>query len=219
MAQTIASQSISKSQAKLLASGFLDSLGKNKDFSDLVLNDSLTTLFQLAGELILETTNNLSAAGNVSSGALSESFKVRNPYYEGQEIHLDVEALYYYEFLNKGVKGTRSGEGKFSFKSDLPSRQMVTEIAAWMERAGMASFNIKKSISNQEVKNKRISQYDSAYAVARSIKMKGIRKTGYFDRAVKTIQDTAITELGKAFKIDLINSLPNNLSDGTDNSK
>jgi hypothetical protein len=209
MAETIAAQSIGRSQAKLLASGFLDSLGSKPEISDLILSESLAALIQLAGGLIIDANENLSSSGHVASGALSDSHKIRNPYYLGSEIRLDIEALFYFQFLNRGVRGTQSGTGEFAFKSSYPSRAMVAAIAAWINRAGLSSYNVKKSVSNQEVKNKTISHYDKAYAVARSIKMKGIRPTGYFDRAIASTQTRAADELGKAFKIDLITALPN----------
>lgn len=212
-------QSISKSQADLLAEGFLDSLGSNRDTSDLKLNATMSTLVQLAGELIDTANENLHNGGHVSSGELIDSHKVRDPRFEGQEIVLDVEANFYYQFVNKGVSGTKSGSGLYSFKSDFPSREMVKSIQAWITRGKMSSFNVKRSVSNQEVKSKRISDYDKAYAVARSIKMKGIRATGYFDRAITSIEQLTANELGKSFRVDIIDSLPDNLSDGTNNKK
>lgn len=204
-------QTITKSQAELIASGFLDGLGSNPEFSDFVPDQTLTTLVSLAAMIIQSANDNLQSSGNVSSGKLSDSLKILDPHYVGNQIALDIEALFYYQFLNKGVRGTKQGSGQFSFKSSFPSKKMVDEIRGWLKKAGASSFNIKKSVSNLESKNKSIAQFDKAYAVARAIKMKGIRANGFFDKAVKVAQGYAESELGKSLAIDVINSLPSTL--------
>jgi|JI6StandDraft_1071083.scaffolds.fasta_scaffold89716_3 hypothetical protein len=209
MAQTINSQTIGKSQVKLLASGFLDTLGSRAEFSDLILDETLASLILIAGNLINRANENLTQRGHIGSGLLKDSHKIRNPHYQGQEIHLDIEALFYYAFLDKGVSGTKSGSGLYSFKSDFPSREMVKSIQAWIiSGRKVSSIPQKKSISNYEIKQRRISDYDKAYAVARSIKMKGIRATGYFDSAIDFARNQTLLELGKALKLDIIRSLP-----------
>lgn len=210
-------QSITRSQAELLASNFLDSIGSNPEYSDIELDESLIALIQLAGELILDATQNLEKRGNVSSGALISSFKVRDPQMEAGAVQLDIEALDYYDFLNKGVKGTKGGSGKYAFKSAYPSDKMVKAIAAWIGRAGLSTFNVKKSVSKLEKKNKSISKIDRAYAVARSIKMKGIKKTGYLDKAINATKKKAVERLGKALTADVVRSLPTTLDNGTGN--
>ena len=86
---------------------------------------------------------------------------------------------------------------------------MVKSIQAWIiSGRKVSSIPQKKSISNYEIKQRRISDYDKAYAVARSIKMKGIRATGYFDSAIDFARNQTLLELGKALKLDIIRSLP-----------
>ena len=209
--------SISKSQASLLASGFLDSIGSNPELNNLELNETLTTLILLAGELIEEANKNLQAGGHISSGKLSASMKVLDPQMFGKSIRLDVQALKYLMFLNKGVKGTKGGTGEFSFKNSYPSKSMVNEIQKWIKRAGASSFNVKKPVSHLEHKRKSVASLNTgrntAYAVARGIKIHGIKPTHFFDNAVKTIRADVKTELAKALKVDVINSLPKKLGD------
>lgn len=206
-------QSISKAQAELLSSGFLDTLGSKPEFNDLDITESLAALILLAGELIEEANSNLQQGGHIGQGKLSDSLKVLNPEYVGKQIQLDIEALFYYQFINKGVRGTQSGGGLYSFKSSFPSRKMVSEIAKWLKTAKKATSNVSRPVGNLETKRKSISQLNKAYAVARSIKMHGIKATNFFDKAVKVAQSHAKEELGKALKIDIINSLPTNLND------
>lgn len=208
--------SFTKAQADLLSSKFLDEIGSNPDFSDLPINETLKTLFYIAKLLIDEVNNNLNKSGNVASGALGDSFTVLDPVYEGKEIRLDIEALAYYQYLNRGVKGTKSGSGEFKFKYDKPSKDMVKSIKEWLDRGNKKSSNYlkKHSTSAQETKHATISDYDNAYAVARSIKQKGIKKNGFLDKAFQATENVVQSELGKALKIDIINSLPTQL-DGT----
>jgi len=204
--------SFNKAQQEIIVSKFLDSLGE--DFSDLPLDETMKALVFLAGTLINEAANNLDKKGNVASGALASSLKVLDPRMVGSSVVLDIEALFYYQFLNRGVKGTKKGSGEFAFNSPYPSKKMVESIRKWMKQAGIANRNVKKTASKLEVKRKSIAQLDGAYAVARSIKQNGIKKTGFFDKAFETTNKIANQELGKALKIDIINSLPTRL-DGT----
>lgn len=206
-------ETITQAQNSALKSGFLDGLGSNPEFADFPVDETVQALYQLAGYLIEQANDNLQKNGNVSSGALASSHKVVNPEFIGGNIQMDIEALAYYAFINKGVKGTKGGSGLYSFKSSYPSQKMISEIREWMKRAGISTRNIKKSVSKLERKRRSIAQIDSAYAMARSIKMKGIKPTGYFDKAVRSAQSQAKEILGKALVVDVINSLPKNLND------
>ena len=207
---------ISQSQAKLLASEFLDTIGGDKG-KDLQVNESLTALIMLAGNLIDEANNNLQQGGHISSGRLSDSIKALDPRIVNGWINIDIEALFYYLFIDAGVKGTKSGSGAYSFKTSYPSKKMVTEIQKWIKRAGLSTYNVKKPVSNLERKRKSISQLNTgrrtAYAVATSIKQKGIRATNFFSKAADATELIAQEQLGKAFAIDVINSLPNSLDE------
>lgn len=208
---------ISRAQAELLATDFLNSIGSKPEYSDIEMSETLISLIELAGTLILNATKNLEKGGHVSSGALIASLKVLDPEVVNNVIQLDIESLDYLQFLNKGVKGTKRGSGDFAFKSSFPSAKMVTAIAEWMKRGGLSTRNIKKSVSKLERKNKSISQLDHAYAVARSIKMNGIKRTGFLDKAVSATQSVARAKLGKALAVDIIKSLPTTLNDGISN--
>lgn len=207
----MAKVSFSKAQSDLLASKFLDSIGADRDA--LPLDETMKALVYLAGTLINESANNLEKGGHVGSGALASSFKVLDPRTIGKDLVLDIEALAYYQFLNRGVKGTKKGSGEYSFKSSYPSQKMVDSIRKWMKSAGMTTRNVKKPVGKLEVKRKSIAQFDGAYAVARSIKQNGIKKTGFFDKAFQKTNNIANQELGKALKLDVINSLPSNIND------
>lgn len=201
---------ISTQQAKLLADGFLDTIGGQNE-SDFKPTESLKGLIDVAAILITSAQKTLDSQGHVTSGELSDSLQVQSPYIESGVITLNVEALFYYQFLNKGIRGTNGGTGKYSFKSANPSRKMVKSIEKWIQRAGLSSYSVSKSVSNNERKNKTVSQYQRAYAVARSIKQKGIRPTHFFDQAVQIANGYAQDILGKSLIVDIVNSMPTDL--------
>ena len=203
--------SIAKEQAKALAEGFLDSIGLDKDqFRPL---NVYTELILLAGELIEDAQNNLNAADLVATGELSESLVADEPVKDGGTVRLDVYMNFYGQFHNKGVKGTRSGRSTagYSFRNEVVSRKMYKAISDWIKRAGIDTRTIRKEkykpYGKHEKKRKKISQYDSAYAVARGIKMHGLKPTGFLDKAIAKTESKVADRLGSAIVIDVIDGL------------
>lgn len=205
--------SISQAQAKALADGFLDTLGSDEDLQPV---ETLGTLVQLAGELVDTAQENLNRADRVASGALSASLKILNPDIVGNSIQVDIEALYYYTFIDLGVKGTTSGNGHYAFKNNYVGKAMMKAIRKWVIREGLKMRATKKysAITSREAKRKNISDTSTstAYRIAAAVKRKGIRRSNFFTGAVKKIENTVADKLGAAFQIDIINSLPNNLN-------
>jgi hypothetical protein len=199
--------SISGSQRVLLDSGFLDDLGS----TETPFNASENALIELAAMIIENAQRNLQQNSQVSTGALSDSFVAKDPREVNNVIYVDISALDYYDYQNKGVKGTKGGSSKnnYSFKNDHPSEGMVTAIEAWVRRAGLTTTNVDagRTITGREKKDSAISERDNAYQVARAIKQKGIKGTGYFDRALQVAQAYAQDVLGKALAVDVQNSL------------
>lgn len=200
--------SISKVQAEALAEGFLDTIGGG-DADNINPRSTFTELILIAGEFIESAQKNLIASNRNASGNLSASLVANEPTLEGKTLRIDIEMNYYGLFVNSGVKGTRGGSstGGYSFKHDLPSKDMVAEINKWIDLGKISVRNVKKSYGKREGKQVTISQLDSAYAVARSIKMKGLKGTGFIDKAVKSTEDKVGSRLGAALVIDLHNSL------------
>lgn len=200
--------SISKEQADALSDGFIDGLGSG-DVKTLKPRETYSEIIQLAGDLVESAQANLNTSSSNASGKLSSSFDVNEPVKSGNTLKVDVTMNFYGRFINKGVKGTKSGSGKYSFKYDTPSKKMVEAIAEWQKQGGrkVKNTNAKKTISRNEKKNSSISQLSIAYAVARSIVQKGIKKTGFLDKAVKTTADKVSERLGAALKVDVLNSI------------
>lgn len=208
--------SISKAQASALADGFFDNVGSTK--GGLQPEETLAALIRSAGFLAGQAITNLNKSDRVATGALSDSIKVLDPrVVNGVNVIVDVEALFYYQFVDGGVKGTKRGAGKFSFKNDKPGRTMVNALRKWIIREGLKAKTKTggKPITGRERFRKSITETSNsvAYAIARSIKQKGLKRTNFFDKAVRSTESKISEELSKGFKIDIINAIPNNLGD------
>lgn len=201
--------SISKQQAKALAEGFLDNIGSGKQ--DFQPRNAISELFLLAGELVEDAQENLNKANITSSGLLSESIVVADPVRNGNVISFDILMNFYGQFHNKGVKGTRAGSSQagYSFKNEIVSNNMYNAIAKWIKRAKRSTRSVKKysSYGKHETKRKKIAEYDNVYATARSIKMYGLKPTGFMDNAIAKTEAKIENRLGAALIVDVLDGL------------
>lgn len=199
--------SISKSQAAALAEGFLNNIGSENE--GLQPRKTITELFLLAGELIESAQKNLNATNSNASGKLSKSLELNNPKQSNGTVSVDVLMSFYGQFLDAGVKGTKSGHGKYRFKSSFPSRKMVEALRKSIGRAWRSTTNVNrsKSISANEIKNSNISAIAKAYGAGRNIKMYGIKATNFMDKAIITTASKVSERLGNAFEVDILNSI------------
>lgn len=204
--------SIAKAQAAALAEGFLDSIGTS-DKSGLRPKETLSEIIVLAGDLIDDAQKNLNASNANHSGKLSASLVATEPVQNGTAVELDITMNFYGKFVNKGVKGTKSGSSKagYSFKHDIPSQSMVEAISKYLKTGAskVSSSDVKKygAYKKQERKNVRLSKIDSAFATARSIKQHGIKATGFLDKAIVTTENKVSERLGNALRVDIIDSI------------
>lgn len=201
--------SISKAQAAALAEGFLDNLGSSKN--EFQPKETYTELFLLVGELIEAAQNNLNSANRVASGALSKSIIADEPVQNGGIINVDVLMNFYGAFVNKGVKGTRSGSSTagYSFRNEFVSKKMAAALKGWIDRGKISTRTVTKykGYGRHELKNKSIAQYNSAYAVSRAIKQHGLKPTGFLDKAIAATRSKIASRLGAALHIDVIDGL------------
>lgn len=212
--------SISKSQAEALAEGFFDGLGGSKD--GIKPKKSLAALYQLAGGLVVDAQKNLDSSNRTATGALHSSIKVLDPrVVNGVKVVVDIELLDYYRFVDAGVKGTQSGSSSkgYAYTTKMPP---VNVIRKWLIKEGIKGRQDKK-YKNLKLDSKAASRRDTfrksitetsrsvAFAIARSIQKKGLKRTNFFSKAIRTTEAKADKELSKGFKIDIINSLPSKL--------
>lgn len=197
-----------------LALAGLDNLGSNDRGDNVVLSATARVLVDMSEFLITEAQKNLDRGGNEASGELEASIKAKNIEIDGQSMSIDIELLDRYRFIDEGVKGVQGGTGKYQFKTIRPTVGMQRAIKSWLRKRGARATKYK-AISKTERKDKGIkkmkseadSQNSLAWAVATSIKKKGIRPTKFFTKAVRETEKKFKKEIAKGFKIDIINSL------------
>lgn len=204
--------SISKAQADLLASKKLDTHGSANETPAFELSATEQALVNVAGILANAAADNLHNAGHIGTGALASSIQPNLPQVAGSSIKVDVMALDYFDYMNSGVKGVKGGNGKYGFKYARPSSKMVKAIQDWIANGHITSTrtNAAKTPYKGEQKNKSISQL-SAYAVAQSIINKGLKATGFMDKAIQTASDAAEEQVSSGLVVDIISSIPNTL--------
>jgi len=190
-------------EAEVLA--FLDTIGQDKAaFQEVTKLEGVEKYIILAAaNFILKVQENLDTAGKVDTGTLSSQITQGDLIETGSGYELEIgypagsKAAKYYDFVNKGVKGTRGGpDSIYSFKNDKPGYAMTSALEGWYKRQGKAGLREtqKKNLSAVQRKRKKLSKMVSeasklkslAYATAVNIKRRGLKKTGFFDKAVQS---------------------------------
>ena len=199
---------MAKSEAQLQSEvlSYLDSIG-----ADIAQFQAATAglkgleyyLVLSAANFVLRVQENLNRQGKVDTGGLLNNLEQSAVNTEGNKLSIEVgyradsPQAKYYDFVNKGVKGVKSNNpnSPYSFKNSYPSKAMVLNIAKWLRRNASigrredkrgiitAGQRKRKSLSKMVDENKRFKSF--AYAVAKSIKNKGIKKSGFFDDAIQ----------------------------------
>ena len=189
--------------AKLESKGFGISATEFDEITELKGIEELMVL--AAANFILQVQENLNQAGKIDTGTLASDIEKGEITNAGGVYSIDVgypkgsKASKYYDFVNKGVKGTRSGtpaDSPYSFRSDMPGPSMTSAIAGWYRRH--ASYGRKetqkKNLSAVQRKRKKLSKMvdankrikSLAFATAVNIKRRGLKKTGFFDKAINS---------------------------------
>lgn len=208
-------KTISEAQADALSDGFLDTIGSDEE--EFKPKKSLSKLIQIAAFILEEANDNLNSADRVSSGALASSMKIKDPVSFGNQIIMDIEMLEYWKFINDGVKGVKSGRpnSKYSFKNLYVGKNMLNKIHRWLKKEGVKAKTRTggKPISKRERKRSKITDTSKsvAFAISKSVKAKGLKKTNFFTKAVAAGQKKAKEELGKSLALDIIETIPKKL--------
>jgi hypothetical protein len=179
------------------------------------------TIIRYAAKFIKQVQDNLKKANKIDTGTLSTDIAQGDLIKEGSSYSLDIgypvgsAGAKYYDFVNKGVKGFKSGQpnSPYSFKSAYPSMNgpMVTAIQKWVKRNALSQRreDQKYNLSSTQNKRKSIAQLNTgrttAYLIARKIKQRGLPKTGFFDNAVDEVFNQAFYDkMAKAVGADLV---------------
>jgi hypothetical protein len=188
--------SISKAQIEALRSGFLQSLGGSFDKykqGDLpVLEETLALYGKAFNDKITEILDkeNITSSGRLAEPALPIITKFGTGYILSLGYEPGSEASKYYDFVNKGVKGTKNEKADnktpYAFKGNKKAVP-VSSIEKWLGYNKLKSVSVKR-YTKLGTEAKAIDGKKSlAFLIARSIHRKGLKSTRYFDRAVAQI--------------------------------
>jgi hypothetical protein len=188
--------SISKAQIQALRDNFIQSLGgsfdKYKQGELPVLEDTLALYGKAFNDKITEILDkeNITSSGKLAEPALPIITKFGTGYILSLGYEPGSEASKYYDFVNKGVKGTKNEKADsktpYAFKGNKKAVP-VSSIEKWLGYNKLKSVSVKK-YTKLGTEAKAIEGKKSlAFLIARSIHRKGLKSTRYFDRAVAQI--------------------------------
>jgi hypothetical protein len=195
-------KSLKQVQDELLTRGYLDTLADDPvDPGSAPTNTAVSDLIiKLAGEFVIAVQENLDRLGKVSTGGLTDGVSAGDLVQSGSTYTLEIgydkndPSAKYWDFVNKGVRGIRSGQpasSPYQFRKLSAPPVMVEAIKGWLRVNGIAARNEdqREGLSRLQQKRRNIAseqdpQGDFAYAIALAIKRRGLPYTGYFDQAV-----------------------------------
>ncbi len=188
--------SITKEQIQALRDNFIQSLGgsfdKVKDGDLPILEETLALYGQAFNDKIVEILDkeNITSSGRLAEPALPIITKFGTGYILSLGYEPGSEASKYYDFVNKGVKGTKNEKADnktpYAFKGNKKAIP-VSSIEKWLGYNKLKSVSVKK-YTKLGTEAKAIEGKKSlAFLIARSIHRKGLKSTRYFDRAVAQI--------------------------------
>lgn len=191
-------KSIKQLQDESLA--FLDGLAANQEYELAKLGGIDKYLLGAAKTFLDRAKDNIIKQGLVSSGDLLSDLTFEfeagnNTYTISIGYPKESKAAEYYDYVNKGVRGYVSGSpnSRYKFNSPYPSKKMALSILKWTKKLTIrekydANVNKtkfgKKRASVTKMVDEAKSKKRLAYAIASSIKKKGIKKSRFFDDAL-----------------------------------
>lgn len=197
---------IAQAQAKALQGGFLNGLGSDRgSFKAPNLNTVEAMLALYAEEFLKAADDNLNKNNSVQSGSLSDSFRFEVKFM-GRKVQMLFYAADYYDYVNEGVQGVKGGlntTSPYKFKFLTPSLTHVQAIEKWI-REGKKKIqvrDIKYGKTKQE--SKAITEKNLAYVIARAIKRRGLKRTGFWSEAFDdTFKDFGL-QMAKVLGVDI----------------
>ena len=221
--------SISKAQAQAIADGFINTLGE-KPMKEGELPVVERLLKDFGADFILTAQKNLRDNNSIASGKINDIrlqfTKFATSYTLSLGYPKSEPASKYFDFVNKGVKGTKNikADSKTPYKFN-PSKKSIpiSAVEGWLGYNKLKAVSVKP-YRKLGVESKAIDTKKSlAYVVARSIHRKGIRSTHYFDNAAKqtfgkNFYEIMEVALGKDIQIK-IKQIGKELNNGNNNTK
>ena len=145
-------KSLKQVQDELLTSGYLDTLADDPvDPGSAPTNNAVSDLIiKLAGEFIIAVQENLDRLGKVSTGGLTDGVSAGDLVQSGSTYTLEIgydkndPSAKYWDFVNKGVRGIRSGQpssSPYQFRKLSAPPVMVEANKGWLRVNGIAARN------------------------------------------------------------------------------
>lgn len=193
-------KSIKQLQDELLRSGMLNKIG-TAEYERLNTLPALEQLLILsAANFIIKVKENIETLGLSNTGHLSDDLSQGDLTKQGGTYSISMgypknsKAAKYYDFVNKGVKGVKdkSVNSPYSFKNLYVGKKMLSNIHSWVKSTAIRPNDV--AITKGQQKRKSLSKMASeaskkkslAFAIAYNIKRRGLKKTGFFDKAVES---------------------------------
>jgi hypothetical protein len=210
-------RSIHKRQADYLKTLHLEELGESmQDLKVTKMEDLEMALLQVAALFKILAQANLDAQNAVDRGLLGDSIQFDEVQYMGGVYAVDISVLDYYDFVNQGVHGVSSSHlsakgSPYKYKNLYVSKSFMQSIRKWIIRHGLKSSArpVKKKPIGTERKTLSFENSSNAmaYAVATSIKKKGLRGTHFWDDAITELQKQMPELLGDGLAIAIVNTI------------
>jgi len=170
---------------------FLQSVGTVRDmFAPTSGSALMTYLYNWAQDVTEQLRSSAMAKAN-ATGGLAQSMQAI-PSQDGDKVVVSISMEDYYDYVNKGVNGIRAAVGSpYSFKTPYANSNMVRAMTGG---SGMSWIGAKGIVAED-------GDYDSlGWAIATSLKQKGIQPTRFFDDVItQELMDTFTEEMEKAF--------------------
>ena len=221
--------SITKAQALALGDGFLNTIGE-QPMKPNALPVAERLLRDFGADFILQAQKNLRANNSIASGAINDIKMFVTRFGTSYTLSIGYPksdaASKYWDFINKGVKGTSNikADSKTPYKFNPAKKSIpISAVQGWLGYNKLKTTAVKP-YRKLGVEAKAIDAKKSlAYVVARSIHRKGIRSTHYFDNAEKAtfgknFYEVMEAALGKDIQIK-IRQIGKEIKNGNNNSK
>lgn len=221
--------SISKAQANAIADGFLNTLGEQpmKEGEMPVIERLLK---DFGADFITAAQKNLNKSKSIASGDINDIRMQFTKFGTTYTISLGYPksepASKYWDFINKGVKGTKNIKADGNTPYKFNSGKKAIPISAAQKWLGYNKLKVTavKPYKKLGVETKALDSKKSlAYVLARSVHRKGIRSTHYFDNAQKetfgkNFYEVMEAALGKDIQIK-IRQISKEIKNGNNNTK
>lgn len=181
---------------------YVSKLGQDINLTEVV-QDALT---DAAAFLIVKITENIKKYQLVNTGGLSSNIK--------QELvgtnQVNIKMPYYYDFLNKGVKGAKSKQpnSPYSFKDSFSMSPAGRKSIKSLIDNGRAKVSVVTPGKEVGLERKRRSVADMKLdTLIYAIKSGGIKKRPFLDEALAENGDEVAAIISKAFAKEVILSI------------